>query len=238
MINMTAEISTTEETEESTIRPEDVQSPYMSEDVELAKKTPFHAMWAIFKIRAWKIFGHHPACSRYENHYFKIGSFIFCIGCTSIYSAILLYLILFFSVPSVFRYNIYVISILPFAGFGLAVIHLFLHFKNKWIKAFFRFTAGFGIGAYGAIIIAVFKYYWWLSLILAALLIAGNQLYGMSRGRNRNRNECIDCPLASSNPPCEPIRNTNIRIRKVHAIIDEELERVQKQSEKKDEKIN
>ena len=221
---------------EASIATEEVFSPYMSEEVELKKRTPFHAMWLIFKIRAWKVLGHHPACSRYENHYFKIGSFIFCIGCTSIYSAILLYLILFLAVPSVFRYNIYVICILPFAGFGLSISHLFLRVKNKWLKSIFRFSAGFGIGAFGAIIVAVFKYYWWLSIILSMLLLAGNQLYGMSRGHNANRQECIDCPLANSDPPCEPIRNTNIRIRKVHEIVDEELQKAQKQAQTKGKK--
>ncbi len=221
--------------EESLVQ-EEVISPYLSEDVELKKKTPFHAMWMIFKIRAWRTLGHHPACSRYENHYFKIGSFIFCIGCASIYSAILLYLILFFAVPSVFRYNIYVISIIPFAGFALAISHIFLKPKNKWLKSIFRFSAGFGIGAFGAIIIAVFKYYWWLSIILSVLVLTGNQLYGMSRGRDANRKECIDCPLAHSDPPCEPIRNTNIRIRKVHEIIDDELQMIQKSDLEKNNK--
>ena len=115
-------------------------------------------------------------------------------------------------------------------------MHIFLKIKNKWIKSIFRFSAGFGIGAYGAIIIAVFRYYWWLSIILLVLLLTGNQLYGMSRGRNANRLECIDCPLANSDPPCEPIRNTNIRIRKVHDIIDEELHKVQRSDAKKEKK--
>lgn len=125
------------------------------------------------------------------------------------------------------------ISILPFAGFAVAISHIFLRVKNKWLKSVFRFSAGFGIGAYGAIIIAVFKYYWWLSIILSILLLTGNQLYGISRGPNANRQECIDCPLAHSDPPCEPIRNTNIRIRKVHDIIDEELQKVQWSSHEK-----
>ena len=231
---MSVETSPPESVNEKHSTQEEIISPYLSEDIELKKKTPFHAMWAIFKIRAWRTLGHHPACSRYKNHYFKLGDFTFCVGCTSIYSAILLYLILFFAIPSVFRDNIYVISILPFAGFGLAVVHLFLRFKNKWIKSFFRFSAGFGIGAYGAIIVAVFSFYWWLSIILALLLIAGNQLYGMSRGRNRNRNECSDCPLATRDPPCEPVRNTNIRIRKIHEIIDEEVEKASKSSKNAD----
>ena len=207
---------------------EEIYSPYISEEVELPKKTPFHAMWMIFKIRAWRIFGHHPACSNYKNHYFMIGGIPFCVGCTSIYSALIIYTILFFTVPAIFRFNPYVISILPFAGFGLAILHIFLKLKNKWIKAFFRFTAGFGIGAYCAIIIIVPK--WWIRVVLTILLLAGNQLYGISRGRNANARKCLECPLSVSDPPCSPIRNTNIKIRKIHKIVDEELEKAQKKS--------
>ncbi|MFW9924181.1 MAG: hypothetical protein ACFFDW_12930, partial [Candidatus Thorarchaeota archaeon] len=195
----------------------------ISEEVELSKKTPFHAMWTIIKIRSWRIFGHHPACNQYKNHYFSIGPINFCIGCTSIYTALILYTILFFVAPSVFRYNVYVITILPFAGFGLAIIHVFLNFNNKWIKAFFRFTAGFGIGAYIAIIIVVPS--WWVRIVLAALLLGGNQFYGLSRGRNKNRNKCPDCPLSQADPPCRPIHNTNVKVRKVYQIIQEELQK-------------
>lgn len=209
-----------------------IYSPYFSEEVELTKKTPFHAMWAILKIRAWRVFGHHPACSQYENHYFKIGGIPFCIGCSSIYSALILYTILFFSLPQIFRYNPYVISILPFAGFGLAIFHLFLKLKNKWIKAFFRFVAGFGIGAYCAIIIAVPK--WWVRIILAVLILAGNQFYGLSRGKNANTRACSNCPLSHANPPCRPIRNTNIKVRKIHKIVEEELQKTRQKANNKE----
>lgn len=202
---------------------EEIFCPYRSEEVELEKKTPFHAMWMIMKLRSWRIFGHHPACSRYKNHYYNIGGLVFCIGCTSIYSAIILYSILFFTVPQVFRFNPYVVMILPFTGFGLAVLHLIFKFKNKWIKTFFRFVAGFGIGAYGAMIILVPK--WWVRVTLALLLLLGNQLYGLSRGPNANRKLCIDCPLANAEPPCRPIYVTNVKVRKVYNIIEEELEK-------------
>ena len=92
---------------------ETISSPYLSEEVVLKKRTPFHAQWEIFKIRAWRFLTHHPACSEYKNHYFSIGPLNLCIGCFSIYSAILSYLVLFLTVPSVFRFNPYVMSILP-----------------------------------------------------------------------------------------------------------------------------
>ncbi len=202
---------------------ENITSPYLSEEITLKKRTPFHAQWAIFKVKAWRILGHHPSCSRYDNHTFKIGSFNFCIGCSMIYSAYILYTILFFTAPNVFRFNHYVITILPFTGFGLAILHKLFQLKNKWLKAISRFIAGFGIGAYCAIVIEVPL--WWLRVVLVFLLLAGNNLYGLSRGRNANRKKCIDCPLAEADPPCNPERNTNIRVRKLYKIIEEELEK-------------
>jgi len=213
---------------------EPIMSPYLSEEVNLKKRTPFHAQWEIFKIRSWRFLAHHPTCSEYKNHYFSFGPIHVCIGCFSIYSAILSYLILFLTIPNVFRYNPWVMSILPFAGFGLAIFHLIFKIKNKWIKAFFRFTAGFGIAAYGALAIATFTEtnQWWWGIILLVLLFAGNQLYGMSRGRAANRNKCLECPLREAEPPCLPEKNTNIRVRKIYAIVEEELQALQEKRDK------
>lgn len=202
-------------------------TPYLSEEINLKKKTPFHVQWEIFKVRSWKFLAHHPVCSQYKKHYFKIGSMYFCIGCTMIYSAILTYLLLFLIFPEVFRYNVNVIASIPFAGFGLSIIHILLKIKNKWLKAISRFSAGFGIGAYGALIIATFflPEKWWLGFILIALLLLGNQSYGLGRGSNANRKICKICPLSEGKPPCNPEINTNIKVRKLYAIVEEEMER-------------
>ncbi|NHK32804.1 MAG: hypothetical protein FK730_15750 [Asgard group archaeon] len=212
----------------------EIITPYLSEDISLKKRTPFHAQWEIFKIRSWRILAHHPTCSRYENHFFKIGSFHFCIGCSMIYSALLIYLILFLTIPSVFRFNVWVTASLPFAGFGLAIIHRLFKLKNKWLKAFSRFTAGFGIGAYCALMIQTLfvPKRWWLAFILAVLLLLGNQLYGISRGANANRKRCVDCPLRTQDPPCNPERNTNIRVRKIYSIVEEELQKAKEHVKK------
>ncbi|NHJ85972.1 MAG: hypothetical protein FK734_10955 [Asgard group archaeon] len=212
---------------------DEIITPYLTEEVLLKKKTPFHAQMAIFRLKAWRMLAHHPTCSRYKNHYFSIGKLHLCIGCSMIYSALIIYTILFFSLPEVFRYNLYVISILPFAGFGLAITHLLFKFKNKWIKAFLRFIAGFGIGAYCAVIII--GPYWWARVLLAFLLLAGNQLYGMSRGRGANRKICDECELQHADPPCNPDRNTNIRIRKIYTIIEEELQKAREKQASNDE---
>ncbi|NHJ46447.1 MAG: hypothetical protein FK733_01545 [Asgard group archaeon] len=210
----------------------EVVSPYLSEEVNLKKRTPFHAQWEIFKIRSWRFLAHHPTCSRYHNHFYKIGSFHFCIGCSMLYSSILLYLILFLAVRPVFRDNVWVISTIPFAGFGLAIIHKIFRIKNKWIKGVFRFSAGFGVGAYCGLLIEILfiPKRWWIAIILAVILLLGNQMYGLSRGYNANRRECIDCPLNAQEPKCNPDKNTNIRVRKIYAIIEEELEKARKQT--------
>jgi len=216
---------------------ETISSPYLTEEINLKKRTPFHAQWEIFKIRSWRSLAHHPTCSEYKDHYFSIGPLNLCIGCFSIYLAILSYLVLFLTVPSVFRFNPFVISILPFAGFGLAIFHLIFKVKNKWVKAIFRFTAGFGIGAYGALAIATFTEIsqWWWGIVLLVILLAGNQTYGMSRGRTANRQICLDCPLREADPPCQPEKNTNIKVRKIYAIIEEELQKLQEKKRNKKE---
>ncbi|MHA1211186.1 MAG: hypothetical protein ACTSSH_01880 [Candidatus Heimdallarchaeota archaeon] len=221
-------------TNESDTQEEEIQSPYLTEEITLKKKTPFHAQMEIIRIREWRIFAHHPTCNRYENHYFTIGKLHLCIGCTMIYSAVLIYAILFFSVPSVFRFNPWVIASVPFGGFFLAIIHKIVKLKIKWLKAIFRFAAGFGIGAFCALIIETFflPKYWWLGFILIVLLFLGNQLYGISRGSGANRKKCRDCPLNEQEEVCNPDRNTNIRVRKVYAIVEEELRKAQERSKK------
>ncbi len=204
---------------------EEIKSPYLTEEVILKKRTPFHAQMAILRLKEWRFLAHHPTCSRYSSHYFTIGKAHFCIGCSMIYSAILIYLILFLSVPSIFRFNAWVIASLPFAGFGIAIIHKLLGLKNKWLKAISRFIVGFGIGAYWALVIQTFfvPKKWWIAFILIILLFLGNQLYGISRGAAANRKLCRACPMQEHEPKCEPDRNTNIRVRKIYAIVEEEL---------------
>ena len=80
---------------------EKIFSPYMTEEVPLKKRTPFHAQLAIFRLKSWKMLAHHPTCSRYSDHYFRVGKISFCVGCSMIYSAVILYAILFFAVPAI-----------------------------------------------------------------------------------------------------------------------------------------
>jgi len=214
---------------------EEIISPYLTEEVTLKKKTPFHAQLEILRLKEWHFLAHHPTCSRYADHYFTIGKAHFCIGCSMIYSAILLYAILFFAVPTIFRYNGWVIASIPFAGFGLAIIHRLLRLKIKWLKAIFRFIAGFGIGAYWALVIQTFfiPKKWWIAFILILLFFLGNQMYGISRGPGANRKMCRTCPLQEQEPKCDPDRNTNLRIRKVYAIVEEELDKAKQKMQKK-----
>jgi hypothetical protein len=210
---------------------ETIETPYLSDEVHLKKVTPFHAQLQIIKYKAWRIFAHHPVCSKYKDHYFKIGQLYFCIGCTMLYSGIFVFTALFFSLPQVFQNNPWVICSIPFAGFGLAISHLIFRFKNKWIKTFLRFIAGIGVGAYLGIVYLVPD--WWLRFALISLLLAGNTYYGKSRGPYKNIEKCFDCPLRKHDPPCDPNLNTLKKINKIYGIVEYELEKIRRENKQK-----
>ncbi|MEA2069838.1 MAG: hypothetical protein U9O98_00955 [Asgard group archaeon] len=197
---------------------EKITSPYLSNDIKLKKNTPFHAQWELIKLYSIKYFAHHPICSQYKNHYFKIGPLYLCVGCTSMYLGIFSYILSFFLVPTIFRESVWILSTTPFIGFTIAILHSLLKVKIKWFKAISRFLSGLSIGAFIGIIIAVPN--WFIRFILGVFLILGHQLYGKIRGSNANRKKCQTCPLRNADPPCQPRKNTNIRIRKLYEYID------------------
>ena len=47
--------------------------------------------------------------------------------------------------------------------------------------------------------------------------------------------KCEDCPLRDADPPCRPIHNTNVRIRKLHNIVEDELEKTRARMKEKRE---
>lgn len=200
---------------------EQIETPYRSDELTLTHITPFHVYWEMLKINSWKYLAHHPTCSRYRNHYFKIGSLSLCVGCTSMYSGIILYFFLFFVAPFLFQKNLYLVTILPFYGFSMAILHYVINAERKIIKTYLRFSAGIGIGAYFGLIILVPK--WWVRLILFGLFAGGYSLYGIMRGEGANREKCLTCPLRNANPPCNPDWNTAKRLQKLDEIIKREL---------------
>ena len=208
---------------------EEIETPYLSEDVQLKKITPIHVLYAMNKVTAWQNFTHHPTCSRYKDHYFKIGKLKLCVGCTNLYSGIALFLILYFSIPSIVS-NPIVLPLIFLYGCTSAVIHTIIHPENKWLKSFLRFSLGFGLGAYISIIIISPK--WWLRVIFIFIFLSGVSLYRMMRGEKANLELCDECPLHVADPPCDPMRNTDIKVKKINSIVDEQLEKIQKRKNK------
>jgi len=207
----------------------EIETPYLSEEVVLKKITPIHVLYAMSKVTAWQNFTHHPTCSRYENHYFKIGKIKLCVGCTNLYSGIALFLILYFSITSI-KLNPIVLPLVFLYGCATAIIHSIIHPENKWFKSFLRFSLGFGLGAYLSIIIISPK--WWLRAIFSIIFIGGVSLYRIMRVEKANLELCEECPLHIADPPCDPMKNTDIKVKKINEIVDERIEKIQKRKDK------
>ncbi|MHA1205756.1 MAG: hypothetical protein ACTSSL_12630 [Candidatus Heimdallarchaeaceae archaeon] len=212
------------------LKKEEIKSPYLDDEIHLKKLSPLHVYWELIKISAWKNFAHHPTCSVYINHYFNIGGLKLCVGCTSLYSALIIEMILYFIFRSIIESYVIYVTIIGLIGFSAALIQYFAKFENKWIKAVFRFILGIGIGSYLIIVFITPK--WWLQLILASILILSGALYNIMRGK-ANIQYCDMCPLHDAEPYCDPFENTRIKTEKIHKIVDEQIRIIQ---EKKAEK--
>ena len=208
---------------------EEIETPFLSEEVNLKKVTPFHIFFQMARITAWRRFAHHPTCSKYSDHYYTIGKAKFCVGCTSLYSSIILFLILYGAIYPLFRQNPLILAILFVSGCLSPFIHLMVRPKNKWMKTLFRSFAGVGIGAYIGLIIMLRT--WWLQIILVAFIVVSFALYGMIRGTRANQRYCDTCYLFTAEPPCKPISNTNIKIDKLNKIVKEELKKSREKKE-------
>lgn len=212
------------------LKDEKIVSPYLDNEVHVKKINPFHIYWELLKISAWKNFAHHPTCSVYKNHYFSIGRIKLCVGCTSLYSALLLELIFYFTFKEFFVKNIVIVTIVGLVGFSAAILQYLIKPENKWIKSFFRAVLGIGIGSYLIILFETPKF--WLQLILGLILIASGALYSFMRGK-ANIQYCDTCPLHNAEPYCDPFENTRIKAEKINKIVDEQIKIIQ---EKKAEK--
>lgn len=211
---------------------EEIESPYLDDEIHLNKLTPLHVYWELIKISAWKNFAHHPTCSVYKNHYFNIGGLKLCVGCTSLYSALIIEIILYFVYSSFFVNYIVYVTIIGLIGFSVAVIQYFIKPENKWIKAMFRFILGIGIGSY--LIIVLITPRWWLQLILGSILILSGALYNIMRGK-ANVQYCDICPLHNAEPYCDPFENTRIKAEKIHKIVDDQIRIIQEKRQKSGE---
>ena len=202
---------------------EEITTPYLDEDIRLSRITPFHVFFELIKTTAWKRFAHHPTCSQYKNHYFNFGKLKLCVGCTSLYSSIIIALIIYLTIPSIFRNIPLILATLFIFGCFSAMIHFLVRPKRKFMKTVFRASAGIGIAAYLAMII--FLRLWWLQLILILFLLAGFFTYGLIRGKGNNMKKCSSCPLHTAEIPCNPIKNTNIKVRKLNELVSKEMKK-------------
>lgn len=201
----------------------EIETPFLNEEINLSKITPFHIYFEMLKITAWKRFAHHPTCSEYKQHYYKIGKLKLCVGCTSLYSSIIISLVIYLSIPFIFRETPIILAILFVYSCFIAIIHFLVRPKTKLLKTFFRSSAGVGLGAYLALII--FLKVWWMQIILILFILTGFGLYGIIRGKNNNMKKCESCVLHIAEPPCSPNKNTNLKIQKLNELMNSELKK-------------
>ena len=202
---------------------EEIATPYLNDEINLSRITPFHVFLEMMKITAWKKFAHHPTCSQYNNHYYNIGKLKLCVGCTSLYSSIILSLIIYLTIPSIFRTIPIILAILFLYGCFSAIIHFAVRPSTKVMKTLFRSSAGIGLGAYLALII--YLRLWWLQIVLILFLLAGFAVYGLIRGKGNNLKKCSTCPLHKAEIPCCPVKNTNTRVRKLNELVATQLKK-------------
>ncbi|MHA1401104.1 MAG: hypothetical protein ACTSQE_12215 [Candidatus Heimdallarchaeaceae archaeon] len=211
------------------LKAEEIETPYLNDEVQIKRATPFSVFWAMTKITAWQNFTHHPTCSVYKNHYFSIGPLKLCVGCTSVYSSLTLKLILYFTLQEFFNSNLLIFPIICLIGVTAAIGQYLIKPENKWIKAFLRSLLGFGLGAYILLIVLTPK--WWLRIVLFVIALGGVYLYNLMRGK-ANIEYCDTCPLHFAEPRCDPFENTQRKIQKLNQLIDEQIAKIKETKNK------
>ena len=184
----------------NSLKPEDKQSVSSKKDKSFSYRVRIFSMLYL---------AHHPACDKFNNHIFRIGSLFLCVGCTSIFLAFISYTIVFFSMLPFFTSFPYVNGIFAAFGVAMALTQVFLKPKNKWVKSFFRFCLGIGLGAYTAIIVQVSKlssqigfFTILVQIGLFLLLIPGIFLYNILRGESPYM-ECKECSVKFIEITCD-----------------------------------
>jgi hypothetical protein len=100
-------------------------------------------------------------------------------------------------------------------------MHLLIRPEKKVLKTLFRASLGLGAGAYIAVIIL--GPIWWTRLILIAFIPFEIGLFFSVRGKKANLAICDECPLHQADPPCDPMKNTEIRINNLNSFIDSQI---------------
>ncbi len=92
------------------------------------------------------------------------------------------------------------------------MVQSFLKPQKKLFKTILRALLGLGLGSY--LIIAFLSSNYWITLLLVGILIPMTFLYNITR-KGKNFEYCDTCPLSYADPPCNPVKNTRIRINKI-----------------------
>ena len=146
-----------------------------------------------------KYLAHHPSCYKFDNHVYRLGSLILCVGCTNVILGFLIYTILFFSFFDFFRTTPLISGITAALGVSIALFQVFLTPTNKWLKSMFRFYLGIGLGGYTSLIVlmaglrdVIGDYFILIQIVFFLLLIPGIYLYNILRGDSPYI-ECREC---------------------------------------------
>lgn len=176
---------------------------------ESLKEKPKKSLRYRIKIFSMQYLAHHPICKKFDNHIFRIGPFIFCVGCSGVLLGFLLYTVLFFSMFEIFKEKPIISGLLATFGVIMALIQISLKPENKWLKFVFRICLGIGLGGYTSVIIlvagldyAIGSYTILVQIALFLLLIPGVYLYNILRGESPYL-ECKECDEKFLEPTCD-----------------------------------
>jgi len=146
------------------------------------------------------------------------------------YSGIVFIVGCFFLFHDFFQNYLALIPIAYFLGIGISLTHPLIKPRNKWLKAVFRLFLGIGLGSYiCAIIISPFLS---AKLLLIGIVLVTTTLYSSLRVSDSS-DYCSECPLASTDLafPCNPVNNTQVKMRKIKTLIQERLQNLKDHKE-------
>lgn len=152
---------------------------------------------------SWRFkFAHHPVCTSYKDHYWKIKGVYICQGCTLVYASFfvsLLFLIFFQITLGLFHYLIVGLCIL----IPILIIEL-TRIEQRIIKRLTRILIGIGIGVFFSafllhdeFIVKVFGF---------LLTITGFFSFKRVRRSTKREDKCKLCSEYKSNVICSGLR--------------------------------